>query len=128
MAANSAEVLLLVKERLGLPIDETQHDELIGLYVDEIEQRIKTYINASEIPDALKYTWAAMVASGLSTEQLAVIFPPDASVEEFETTIGDTSVKAVKPVAAPTRPSVSVMVSVVFDYRSELNAFRKLRW
>ncbi|MBB6670274.1 DNA-packaging protein [Cohnella nanjingensis] len=126
MATSSKDIWPLVKKRLGVRVND--HDELIELYTDEIGQRIRTYINATAVPEALTYTWAAMVASALSAEQLAVLFPPGEETVEFETTIGDTTVKPIKSVTAPSLPTVAVLDSVVFDYRGELNAFRKLRW
>ncbi|BBI32038.1 phage head-tail connector protein [Cohnella abietis] len=130
MAINKAEILTLVKKRLGLPLNETTHDSLIDLYLDEIEQRILNYCNLQEVPDGLKYTWAAMVAVALTKEQSAILFPPPVVAEAFEISIGDTTVKEVKNPATPiiVRPSIAIVDEVVFDYQGELNSYRKLRW
>ncbi len=126
MAINKNEIREIVERRLGLtPIE---HTGLIDLYIDEIERRILNYINATSVPEGLKFTWAAMVASTLSSEQLAVLFPSTEEDEAYETTIGDTTVKPVKSVVAPNRPTIATVDRVVFDYRSELNAYRRLRW
>jgi hypothetical protein len=126
MAANKAEIQSLVEQRLGLT--PGAHADLIGTYTDEIEQRILNYINANVVPARLMYTWSAMTASALHAEQLAVLFPAAEGDESFEIKIGDTTVKPIKAVTPPDRPTIVTMDKTVFDYRGELNAYRKLRW
>ncbi|BBH19823.1 hypothetical protein Back11_11680 [Paenibacillus baekrokdamisoli] len=128
MTINKDDILALVKMRLQLDPLGATHDQLINMYMDEIEQRILSYINHSSIPDRLRFTWAAMVAGALAAEQSAALFPTIESSGTFEISIGDTSIKPVKAVSAPLTPSIVVVNSVLFDYRAELNAFRKLRW
>ncbi|WP_158289258.1 phage head-tail connector protein [Paenibacillus flagellatus] len=130
MAINKADIRVLVKRRLGLAIENETHDDLIGLYIDAVEEGIRNFIHDREVPDGLKQTWAAMAASALFTEQLAVLFPPPDPVEAFETQIGDTTVKPIKPVinTAPPGPSLAAIESVMFDYKSSLIAYRKMRW
>lgn len=125
MTISKTDVLGLVKTRLALQGDVT-HDGLITMYIDEMENRILHYINAKSIPEGLKFTWAAMAASALSSEQYSILFP--AVEEAFEVTLGDTTVKPVKPVSAPSLPSLVVMDAVMFDYKTDLNRYRKLRW
>jgi hypothetical protein len=71
-----------------------------------------------------------MVASALSAEQLAILFPDPEPIETYETQIGDTTVKPIKAVVstAPPAPTLTVIESVVFDYRSSLIAYRRMRW
>jgi hypothetical protein len=126
MAASKADIQSLVEKRLGLTPGE--HVDLIDMYIDEIERRILNYINASVIPAGLLYTWSAMTASALQTEQLAVLFPTAEGDEAYEVKIGDTTVKPVKSVTPPDRPTIVTMDKTVFDYRAELYAYRKLRW
>eukprot|EP01113_Clastostelium_recurvatum_P025498 TRINITY_DN30674_c0_g1_i1.p1 TRINITY_DN30674_c0_g1~~TRINITY_DN30674_c0_g1_i1.p1 ORF type:complete len:134 (+),score=3.35 TRINITY_DN30674_c0_g1_i1:490-891(+) len=117
-----------VKRRLGLDVNDTTHNDLIGTYVDEVGWRTRNYIN-NKIPDDLSYTWVAMVASALSTEQINVLRPPVESEEVFEMKIGDTSIKPASAAkAAPSSPTVTVIDAVLRDYQGELNAFRRLRW
>ncbi|ASS76822.1 hypothetical protein CIG75_19000 [Tumebacillus algifaecis] len=123
MSVQKSDVRDLAKLRLGLT--DNTFDNLIDMYIDEVEQRILNYINARAVPDGLKFTWAAMVAGALSKEQSNVMYP--AGEEEFEIKIGDTSVKPIKP--AGSAPTAKVVIdSILFDHTSELNAYRKLRW
>ncbi|KZS45707.1 hypothetical protein AWU65_07160 [Paenibacillus glucanolyticus] len=117
----------LVKLRLGLENDT--HKSLAELYIEELGQRIRHDINQQRIPDGLLHTWAAMASAALSAEQGQILFPLPEQVKAQEVSIGDTSVKTslVTPVAPP-RPTVAVMDQVVFDYRIDLNHYRKLRW
>lgn len=128
LKAEREAILREVKLRLGLDVNDMTHDYLIGTYVDEVGWRIRNYIN-QDIPDDLSYTWVAMVASALSTEQINVLRPPVEPVEAFELKIGDTSIKPSKATtAAPATPTVTVIDEVLRDYQGELNAFRRLRW
>lgn len=128
LKAEREAIIREVKLRLGLDVNDTTHDYLIGTYVDEVGWRIRNYINR-DIPDDLSYTWVAMVASALSTEQINVLRPPVEPEEDFEMKIGDTSIKPAKATAtAPATPTVTVIEEVLRDYQAELNAFRRLRW
>lgn len=130
MAIDKAEIRTLVKRRLGLPLNETTHDDLIDLYIDAVEEGILNYCNIRTVPDGLKQTWAAMVAAALSAEQSLILFPQLEPVEAYETHIGDTTVKPIKaPVnTAPPAPTPVVIESVLFNYQSSLNAYRRMRW
>ncbi|MEF3309511.1 phage head-tail connector protein [Paenibacillus sp. GYB004] len=127
MAISKAEIRDLVKRRLGIALTDTTHDDLIDLYIDATEEAILNYCNISSVPDGLKQTWAAMAAGALSAEQSAILYPNPDPVEVYETHIGDTTVKPVKQVAPPV-PSLTVIESLVFDYRPSLHAYRRLRW
>lgn len=130
MAIDKGDIRTLVKRRLGLAPADTSYDDLIDLYIDVVEEGILNYCQINTIPDSLKQTWAAMAASALSAEQLAVLFPAPEPVETYETQIGDTTVKPIKAVVSntPPAPTPVVIESVVFDYRSSLNAHRRMRW
>lgn len=127
MLITDSEVWPIVKARLGLTDDA--HKTLAELYIAEVGQRIRHYINQQRIPDGLLLTWAAMVSAALAEDQGELLYPPPAPVEVQEVKIGDTSVKpsAVTP-AAPPKPNVSLLDKVVLDYRVDLNHYRKLRW
>ncbi|MFD2613545.1 phage head-tail connector protein [Paenibacillus gansuensis] len=126
MPASKEEVKSIVKQKLNLPVNDGQHDDLLGIYVDEAEKRIKHYCNIPEIPEDLRFTWASLAATAVAAEQKAILFPDPVDEEQFEISIGDTSVKTGKPAAA-VQPML-VLDNMVFDYRAELNAFRRVRW
>jgi hypothetical protein len=126
MANSKGEIRQLVEKRLGLNPDS--NSDLIELYIDEIEQRILNYVNVLVVPDGLTYTWATMVAGALSLEQPAILFPPSDDDAEYEMTVGDTTVKPIKPATPPSKPTLAIVDKVMLDYRGELNAYRKLRW
>lgn len=130
VAINKLEVLAITKQLVGLDPALEDFNGLITLYMDIIGQRVLNYIHHSSMPDGLKYTWAAMTASVLQSEQMAILFPPDPEdAEAYEVTLGDTTVKPIKPVAKPiTGPTLTVQDAVLFDYRAELNTFRRMRW
>ena len=126
MAAQSSEVWPLVKARLGLADDV--HQPLAMIYIDEIGRRILHYINHRSVPDGLLQVWAAMAAAALSQEQQLVLFPPPEPVEAAEISIGDTSIRETSTAPTVVKPSVAVMDAVVFDYRVDLNHYRRMRW
>ena len=126
MAAQSSDVWPLVKARLGLA-DDT-HEPLAMIYIDEAGRRILHYINHRSVPDGLLQVWAAMAAAALSQEQQLVLFPPPEPVEAVELKIGDTSIKETATVPTVDKPSIKVMDTVVFDYRVDLNHYRRMRW
>lgn len=130
VAINKLEVLAITKQLVGLDPALENFDGLITLYMDIIGQRILNYIHHSSMPDGLKYTWAAMTAAALQAEQMAVLFPPDPDdAEAYEVSLGDTTIKPIKPVAKPiTGPTLVVQDAVLFDYAGELNSFRGMRW
>ncbi|MFS1514563.1 DNA-packaging protein [Chengkuizengella sp. SCS-71B] len=115
MAIERSDILELVKSRLQ--ILETNHDELILSYVEEIELRMLHYCNLTAIPDGLKFTWVKMTIDALHLNKVAI--PEIEALEEFETKIGDTTVKSV---------GVKGVDTVVKNYRIDLNRYRKLRW
>lgn len=125
------DVIRRVKKKLDLPADSGMHDDLIEEYVDEMGQRIINYTNQPRVPDGLKYVWVSMAAAALAGEQMDVLNPPTAVTEEvYEISIGDTSVKPAssKVSTATAEPSLITKDSVLFDYRGELNAYRRMRW
>ncbi len=123
------DVIARVKRKLA--ITDSGHDGLVEDYVDEMGQRILNYTNQPRMPEGLRFTWAAMAAAALAGEQMDVLNPPPAVTEEvYEISIGDTSVKPAssKVSTATAEPSLVTKDSVLFDYRGELNTYRRMRW
>jgi hypothetical protein len=123
-AAESAAVLSIVKLRLGLT---DEWDALVSSYVQEIGQRILHYTNLSEVPNALEHTWASMVIDALRIEQPKLPGIEETSGAGEEITVGDTSTKPAQG-SGLTNTSKTVIDTVVFNYRTDLNRYRKLRW
>jgi hypothetical protein len=123
----AADVWPLVKGRLNIPDDN--HKLLADMYIAEIGQRILHYINHKRMPDGLLYTWAAMAAAALSSDQGELLHPPPAQVETQEVSVGDTSVgtKLVTPASAP-KPNLTIVDNIMFDYRTDLHHYRRMRW
>ena len=121
MAMPADDVLAAVKTRLQ--IAGADFDQLIMSYVAEIGQRIKHYCNVSDIPAELEPTWAAMVVDALRVDQ-AHIPAIAASLGGGETvSVGDTSVSANR-----SGVSKAVIDQIVFDYRKDLQRYRRIRW
>lgn len=122
MAADRADVLSLVKTRIG--ITGNARDGLIGGYVDEIGQRILNDCNIQEMPDGLKYTWISMTIDLLKVEQQSIPEIAAISPTASEVKIGDTTTKEAPGSAAPK----SALNSIVLNYEKDLGCYRKLRW
>lgn len=119
----------IVKMRLQL--DNADSKESILSYIIEIGYRIKHYCNITSIPEDLHYVWASMVADAIRID-----IPNTDGVESSisggdNVRVGDTSVGgggSSSGGGGVTNTSKKVIDSVVFDYRFDLNHYRKLRW
>jgi len=122
------EVWPIVKLRLGLANDALQ--PLIGTYIAEIDQRIKHYCNISHVPNDLLYVWASMVIDAVRVD-LPNVDEIDDTVggQAGSVKVGDTSVSGGGGSGGGlTNTSKAIIDQVVFDYRIDLNHYRKLRW
>ena len=124
MPATEANVLALVKLRLGLP---DEWDVLVSSYVQEIGRRILHYTNLTEIPAELEHTWASMTIDAIRIEQPKLPGVEETSGAGEEITIGDTSSRPAQA-SGLTNTAKSVIDQVVLNYRVDLNRYRKLRW
>lgn len=117
----------IVKLRLGLPDDTLQ--PLIGTYIAEIERRIKHYCNITHLPDNLLYVWASMVVDAVRVD-LPNVDEIDDTVggQESNINVGDTSVSGGGSGGGLTNTGKSAIDQVVFNYRADLNHYRRLRW
>ncbi len=115
------QILNIVRTRLNLT---NEQDALITSYVQEIGQRILHFCNIDEIPEALYYVWASMVIDVLRIEQ-PQLFEQD--LNTLNVRIGDTQIMPASP-KGMTATSKSVIDSIVYNYRTDLNRYRRLRW
>lgn len=115
------DVFEIVKAKL--PLDKIPGDPLLAMYVAEVGQSIMTYLNRTDIPAELNFTYANMVVDFI-TGQTRRLEPEGqssvASIKEGDVTVQFGSTKL------ESREMASQ--ALLFDYSSQLNKFRKLRW
>jgi hypothetical protein len=112
------EILAIVKKRLGVADDSI--DELAVSFIEEVQHRILHYCNIHEIPDGLKFTWAAMSVDLFVKRQ-----PTHPAVNAL---LGSTvEIKAGDTTTKETTNKASVE-NVVSTYKDDLNHYRRLRW
>lgn len=114
------DVFDIVKAKL--PKDKLPEDTLLALYVAEVGQAAKTYMNRTDIPRELNFTIAAMVIDSINAEQIKD--EPDvgrvvSSIKEGDTTVAYSS-------ASKSASQISTE-SIVLSYVDQLRRFRKLR-
>ena len=121
----SAEIWPIVKLRLQLADDKLQ--PLIESYIEEIGNRILHYCNVPSVPHGLKLVWASMVIDAVRVDLPNVDEIAQTVADGGNVKIGDTSVSTGQG-AGITNVSKSSIDTVVFNYRVDLNRYRKLRW
>lgn len=124
----SADVWTIVKGRLQLTDDKLQ--SLFESYIAEIEYRIKHYCNIRTVPDDLLYVWASMVVDAVRVDLPNVDEVYDTIGGQVgNVKVGDTSVTTDSDSGSGlSNTSKSVIDQVVFDYRSDLRRYRRMRW
>jgi len=89
--------------------------------IEEVGQSIKNYCNRNDIPEGLKYVHANMVIDLISLKEKE---RSDAvatkSVKEGDTQVVFEALQATS--------SESATQKVLYNYTSQLNKYRKLRW
>lgn len=81
----------------------------------------------NRIPRELHFVWASMVIDVLKIEQSHIDEIAETIDDGQSVQIGDTSVSPAKS-SGVTSTSKKVVEEVVLNYRTDLNAYRKLRW
>lgn len=105
--------------------------------VDETAYVIKNYCNISDIPDGLKYTWANM-AEDLARYRAARdkadsgTLPAASADNVSELRIGDTTIKlggnARESSSKELKAHTVDADSLIMNYQSQLNKFRRMVW
>lgn len=112
-------VLSIVKRKLSAPPSD---DDLL-LDIMEVGQYIMNYCNIAVIPEELMFVHANMVLDFYKIQHKA---------ESDEDTQTVTSVKegdvTVQFGTAKTALREGITESLIFNYKDQLNKFRKLRW
>lgn len=115
------DVFEIIKAKL--PTELLPDDVVLAMDVAEVGQSILTYCNRSDIPRELVFTHANMVIDLITGNARRSDTDSPASVKSIKE--GDTTV-TLEATRASTREIH--MEALLFDYATQLNRFRKLRW
>lgn len=128
-------VAKLTAEHIAVP------DDLV-MSVMEVEQAIMNYCNIDEVPSALRFTWASMVAdycrwiAELSRQKTSTAKPsPSASavalssLKEGDTSLGfSVDTESASNQASKAHSLSGVLDKFVLNYADALNRFRRVVW
>ncbi|MCK1999755.1 hypothetical protein MPH47_21480 [Psychrobacillus psychrodurans] len=115
------DVFEIVKAKL--PAELLPSDTVLAMDVAEVGQSILTYCNRSDIPKELVFTHANMVIDLITGNARRSDKDSSGTVKSIKE--GDTTV-TLEASRASSREAH--MEALVFDYASQLNRYRKLRW
>lgn len=108
-----------LKKLLGFSREDDSKDTILEFILEDVEEMIKNYCNVPTIPEQLNSTILRMAIDMYKNESLGsedIALGSISSISE-----GDTSVSY--------RSSASEFKeSLLKDYKSQLNRYRKLRW
>lgn len=115
------DVFDIVKAKI--PADKLPADDLLALYIAEVGQSIKTFLNRTDIPEELAFTYANMVIDYLNGEARKTDPEGQSSVSSIKE--GDVTVQFGSTRIESRERTAQVLL---FDYSAQLHKFRKLRW
>lgn len=108
-----------LKKLLGFSREDDSKDTILEFILEDVEEMVKNYCNVPTIPEQLNSTILRMAIDLYKNESLGsedIALGSISSISE-----GDTSVSY--------RSSASEFKeSLLKDYKSQLNRYRKLRW
>ncbi|WP_074116046.1 phage head-tail connector protein [Clostridioides difficile] len=108
-----------LKKLLGFSREEDSKDTILEFILEDVEEMVKNYCNVPTIPEQLNSTILRMAIDMYKNESLGsedIALGSISSISE-----GDTSVSY--------RSSASEFKeSLLKDYKSQLNRYRKIRW
>ncbi|HBF6312414.1 TPA: phage head-tail connector protein [Clostridioides difficile] len=108
-----------LKKLLGFSREDDSKDTMLEFILEDVEEMVKNYCNVPTIPEQLNSTILRMAIDMYKNESLGsedIALGSISSISE-----GDTSVSY--------RSSASEFKeSLLKDYKSQLNRYRKLRW
>ncbi|MCC0752910.1 phage head-tail connector protein [Clostridioides sp. ZZV13-5731] len=108
-----------LKKLLGFSREDDSKDTILEFILEDVEEIVKNYCNISVIPEGLNSTILRMAIDMYKNESLGsedIALGSISSISE-----GDTSVSY--------RSSASEFKeSLLKDYKSQLNRYRKIRW
>lgn len=112
-----------VKVLLGISKDDRSKDDIITFIIRRVEKRVCNYCNLKNVPKGLEETILFMVVDAYRSTQYGQEKVDD---EVKSISKGDTSTSFKTPTEI-----ISESIKTphfINEYKSELNAFRKLRW
>ncbi|EII6798261.1 phage head-tail connector protein [Clostridioides difficile] len=108
-----------LKKLLGFSREDDSKDTILEFILEDVEEMVKNYCNVPTIPEQLNSTILKMAIDMYKNESLGsedIALGSISSISE-----GDTSVSY--------RSSASEFKeSLLKDYKSQLNRYRKIRW
>ncbi|HBF6109038.1 TPA: phage head-tail connector protein, partial [Clostridioides difficile] len=108
-----------LKKLLGISKEDYSKEMILEFILEDVEEIVKNYCNVSVIPEGLNSTVLRMAIDMYKNENLGsedIALGSISSISE-----GDTSVSY--------RSSASEFKeSLLKDYKSQLNRYRKIRW
>lgn len=116
-------VLAIIKRRLKL--DDDSLDELIMDYIEQAEWKIRSYCHLKAVPEGLLFTWASITIDLLKINhpnEEVIQSLTDDSFNSF--TLGKFS--ATKN-SSQNQGTTNNADNLLTPYKSELNAFRRLK-
>lgn len=115
------DVLEIVKAKV--PADQLPAEPILKMHIEEVRQSILTFCNRTDIPSELTFVHANMVVDLINGEYRKS--DPDAQKEVTSIKEGDVQVNFGN---AKQSSSETVTQRILYNYTSQLNRFRKLRW
>ncbi|WP_125153105.1 phage head-tail connector protein [Clostridium rectalis] len=108
-----------LKKLLGIALEDDSKDFLLKFALEDVEQIVKDYCHIKEIPEALNTIVLKMAMDMYRNENLGEEESSLGSVSSISE--GDTSV-SYRSVAS------EVKDSLIMDYKTQINRYRKLVW
>lgn len=113
------DVLYIVKSKI---LEPKPADDVLLVLIGEVEQTILNYCNLQSVPPQLNYVHANMVVDLLHYQTKANSEEEQTSVSSIKE--GDVTVQF----GAVVETTEQAMKGLLFNYKEQLNRFRKLRW
>lgn len=115
------DVFEIVKGKL--PVEKLPSDTILAMHVAEVGQTILTYLNRSDMPKELAFVHANMVVDLITGEERKANPEGQQSVSSIKE--GDVQVQFG---SAKVESRERATERLLFDYSTQLNRYRKLRW
>lgn len=108
-----------LKKLLGIALEDGSKDFLLEFVLEDVEQIVKGYCNIKEVPKELNTTVLKMAIDSYRNENLGEEESSLGSISSI--TEGDTTV-SYRSAASEFKDTL------IKDYKSQLNKYRKLVW